>query len=422
MEKVPNHSFIEMRLVKFTATGVGKNETLTMKNVGNGYFSVTTGRTGVRVGRNKAVTKYLPIGEWDSFFEQKLQFGYQVTKTEEMEKKELRKEGEYKAITDEDVRDIVNILLNAANQVMEEEYSVSMDDISDDMLILGQQILIELSEKGTNISVAEFNNKLLKLWTAIPRPAKKLSQMKVSSKEEYKDKLVKEQELLDFLLSALRGKGTLKNTDGTILEANGLLWEKVTAEEENMLRDKMGSERARYIRAWKVTNKETEKKFEGYIKSHESCQKEDGISHLFHGSGTENFWSIITNGLYLNPQGVVISGKAFGHGLYFAPRAKKSIGYTSSYSAYWKTGNSDKAYLAVFKVATGNIFDIYAAGGRGYGDCPDNYDDLQKYQKDADCLWAVNRNKNSNSPLVNDEVIVYREEQATIEYLIEFAS
>ena len=39
----------------------------------------------------------------------------------------------------------------------------------------------------------------------------------------------------------------------------------------------------------------------------------------------------------------------FGHGLYFAPRAKKSIGYTSLNGSYW-SGGMDRLQL------TGQIF------------------------------------------------------------------
>ena len=209
INEIPNRTFIELRLVKFTATGVGKNETITMKANDNGFsFTVTNGRTGVRAGRNKARTTTYPMIQWDAFFSQKICAGYTVTKTEELEKKEVRKEGEYYPIKDKDVKDIVNILLSAANQVMEEQYSVSIEDISDEMLALGQQILTDLAEKGEDVSIAEFNNELLQLWTAIPRPAKNLSKLKVQTKKEYQEKLSKEQELLDFLMSALRGKDT----------------------------------------------------------------------------------------------------------------------------------------------------------------------------------------------------------------------
>ncbi|MCR4658518.1 MAG: hypothetical protein K5770_20155, partial [Lachnospiraceae bacterium] len=49
--------------------------------------------------------------------------------------------------------------------------------------------------------------------------------------------------------------------------------------------------------------------------------KKKGISHLFHGSKTENWFNIVKTGLVIDPEkfGVAICGKAYGYGTYFAP-------------------------------------------------------------------------------------------------------
>lgn len=66
----------------------------------------------------------------------------------------------------------------------------------------------------------------------------------------------------------------------------------------------------------------------------------------------------MTKGPLLRPQGVIITGKAFGNGIYFAPRAKKSIGYSSLRGAYWTGGMQNKGYLAVYKVLFKNQKDV----------------------------------------------------------------
>ena len=73
----------------------------------------------------------------------------------------------------------------------------------------------------------------------------------------------------------------------------------------------------------------------------------------------------------------------------------------------------------MFKVATGNIYDVY---GEGNGKAPHNYEDFHEDHPDKDCCWAYSRSTYGNSYLCNDEVIVYREDQATIKYLIEFSA
>ena len=60
----------------------------------------------------------------------------------------------------------------------------------------------------------------------------------------------------------------------------------------------------------------------------------------------------------LRPEGVIITGKAFGNGIYFAPRAKKSIGYSSLLGSYWTGGTQHKGYLAVYKVLFKNQKDV----------------------------------------------------------------
>jgi poly [ADP-ribose] polymerase len=267
------------------------------------------------------------------------------------------------------------------------------------------------------MSVAAFNNAMHQLYAAIPRRIPNLSKYDVTRKAEFDKKLSDEQELLDFMLAQIR-TGAISGQNQTILDAYQMEWRGVTEEEKEFLKNKLGKNRAQYLRAWRVKNHRTEKAFDKYCAPKNLTLENGGITELFHGSRTENFWSITTNGLYLNPSGVVITGKAFGHGLYFAPLAQKSIGYTSSYGSYWSHGDNSKGYLAVYKVATGEIYDIY---GEGKG-VPDNYNELQQKHPGADCTWAFSRSKNATSYLQNEEVIVYREDQCTIEYLIEFSA
>jgi len=110
----------------------------------------------------------------------------------------------------------------------------------------------------------------------------------------------------------------------------------------------------------------------------------------------------------------------FGYGIYFAPAAMKSIGYTSSRGSCWAKGSQDKGYLAIFKVATGTPYYIYRDGG--YSKRPNNWTDFHEAHPEADCLWAERNNGDNGMRLRMDEVVMYQECQATMEYLIEFAA
>ena len=131
-----------------------------------------------------------------------------------------------------------------------------------------------------------------------------------------------------------------------------------------------------------------------------------GCYLLWHGSRTENWWSIFKNGMSLNPNAVV-TGKMFGHGLYFAPKAEKSMGYVDMCGSYWAHGTQNKGYLALFEVAMGKPYEIK----NGWLDSDFRYEDL-KYG--CHSVWAK-----AGSTLRNDECIIYKENQCDIRYLVE---
>ena len=139
---------------------------------------------------------------------------------------------------------------------------------------------------------------------------------------------------------------------------------------------------------------------------------------LWHGSRSENFWNIINTGLVLRPNAVV-TGKLYGFGIYFAPRAVKSLGYTSLSGSYWSKGNSTSAFMALNNVAYGKPYDVYDFDSRYYNL---NHENLQKMCLGAHSLHAHAGANLGHTNLRNDEIVVYREEQCTIKYLIELRS
>jgi poly [ADP-ribose] polymerase len=125
----------------------------------------------------------------------------------------------------------------------------------------------------------------------------------------------------------------------------------------------------------------------------------------------------MTQGPKINPKNVVYTGSLFGKGCYFAPRAKKSIGYTSLSGSYWKSGNADRAYLMVYKVAYKNALHLdgdskkSGMGGRAF---------TAENIKPHDAVYAHKGYlMGHNAPLCNDEVIAYDEAAIDLIYVIE---
>ena len=198
----------------------------------------------------------------------------------------------------------------------------------------------------------------------------------------------------------------------TILEALGLEFEECDDLDIIKIKSALGSCEDKFYRAWRVKNLKTQERFDKF------CE-EESISNkklLWHGSRNENWWSIINTGLVLRPTNAVITGKLYGLGCYFAPKAQKSLGYTSLSGSYWARGNSNSAFMALMEVAYGTPYDVYDFNSKYHSM---TYELLQTFQKGANCLHAHAGASMGYSALKNDEIVVYKEDQMTIKYLVE---
>lgn len=120
---------------------------------------------------------------------------------------------------------------------------------------------------------------------------------------------------------------------------------------------------------------------------------------VFHGTSQSNVLSILKSGLKVSPPSTaVIAGKLYGNGIYGSTCSSKSIGYTFG---RWGQGASEHGYLFICDFALGNVF----------------YPKTYKASKPSgyDSIWA----KPENTGLHNDELIVYRNNQVKIKYLLE---
>lgn len=418
VQAAPNADYLEMNYVGETATGRGNNQQFIMENLHDGTFRATEARVGITIGRHRPRSFILPMEEWQRIFASKISRGYLVTKTKKMEQKIFESSGtsvngtDYKPIPDPSVEEIVTRLLEATNALLNSSYRIKVDDISDEMIAYGRSILDQLANGFHDMSVAEFNSKLKTLYAAIPRRIDNLSKCLVKRKLEFNDMVANEQELFDIMVARVRSGKELKNFEEkpTVLEAFKLDWRDVTAQEEDDIKKMLGKSARNYMKAWRIRNNPTEKRFLDYCFK-ENLTDENGISHLFHGSRTENFWSIVTSGLTINPSNVVVNGKMFGNGTYFAPLAKKSLRYTSKAGATYTDGTQKSGFLAIYKVATGKHYDVTSR------DSSLTWKVLQNKCPGAHCTWA-----HAGVNLHNDEVIVYQDCQSTIEYLIEMSA
>lgn len=140
------------------------------------------------------------------------------------------------------------------------------------------------------------------------------------------------------------------------------------------------------------------------LKNEEIEFKKDmkNIMELWHGTKVANILSIMKSGLLmpkLSPGQV--TGYMFGQGLYFSNQSTKSLNYCDG--MYWSNNNKQKKiYMFLASVAMGNYL------------VPSN-STSKNHPKEYDSYWAQGK----KSGVLNDEMIVFKNNQIKLEYLLE---
>ena len=375
----------------------------------------------VEYGRVDATktTAYYPMSKWNSQISSKLKKGYQdVTDLKKDLVEEISSanpESPYKEIENEAIRLIVEKLQSLARDTIRKNYTVKASAVTQDMVDAAQKIIDELANNSATVD--EFNANLLRLFTVIPRKMGDVRYYLADKTDDFAQIITKEQDLLDVMRGQIYVKPeieptvTIEKKQQTILEEFGLVMEETTKDDVALIKTLMNESADKFRKAWRVTNLKTQERFDKFVK--ENNIKDTRL--LFHGSRSENFWSIIKTGLVLRPTNAVITGKMFGYGVYYAPKCAKSIGYTSLSGSYWARGGNNTAYMAIFEVAYGTPYDVYNFDSKYYNL---DYNKLQQFKPGANCLHA----HADKGMLRNDEIVVYKEEQMTIKYLIEIGN
>lgn len=378
-------------------------------------------RFRVEYGRVDATktTAYYPISKFESQVKSKLKKGYQdVTDLKKELVEEISStnpETPYKEIENAAVKAIVDKLQSLARETINKNYTVKASAVTQDMVDAAQKIIDALANLCSTVD--EFNENLLKLFTVIPRKMGNVRDYLADDKNDFAKIISKEQDLLDVMRGQIYVKpeieevSPIEKKQQTILEELGLAMEEATKDDVALIKTLMKESADKFRKAWRVTNLKTQDRFDKFVKDNNI--KDTRL--LFHGSRSENFWSIIKTGLVLRPTNAVITGKMFGYGVYYAPRCAKSIGYTSLSGSYWARGGCNTAYMAIFDVAYGTPYDVYDFDSKYYNL---DYNKLQQFKQGANCLHA----HADKGMLRNDEIVVYKEEQMTIKYLIEIGN
>jgi poly [ADP-ribose] polymerase len=395
-------------------TTINNNKYYNMTQIDQYNFKAEWGRVG---GHNSSMT--YDMYNWRKKYNEKLKKGYRdVTELAA----EVEETVQALGIDDPKIRSLINKLQSLARGSIRTNYLVTSDSVTQAQVDEAQDLLNELSQILTVIEkeqtaphTSKVNDILLDLYHVIPRRMKAVNDhllpnyghMDQGDLRTAKRLVGTEQRNLDVMAQQVGAKQVSPKDDSQedVLDAMGLAINLASSNQVKKVSGKAGAEAGRLSTIYKVVNKRTQERFDKFVKT--AAHKK--VDLFWHGSRNENWLSILDKGLLIRPTGVVYTGSMFGNGIYFANRAKKSMGYCSVRGSYWTSGSASTGFVALFNVHVGNQWNIKR---HSYSHYDLNKNSLLK--KGYDSVFA-----NRGADLINDELIIYTPEQCTVAFLVE---
>lgn len=407
------------------------NKFYKMQENADGTWTATYGREGAA----KPATETYSMSRWNEKLNEKLgpKKGYtDVTehRTEATVKVQTKNSKGVPIISkDKHVNDLITALQNYAQAQTAQVYKAEAKGVTQKQIDDAQTYINNLSVSFQNYfgkkewNVNMFNKELEKLYTVIPRKMVKVKEHLIVAPdlnwtkkqiEDYKEAiqtlLTQEQSNLDSMASQVITNNANDAADDTtaaqvtLLETLGLKLELVTdAKEMQIIKGKAQNHSHRVLRAFKVTNEATQKVYDIQLRN----AKDKKTDLLWHGSRNQNWWFIIQQGLKIRPSGAVHTGSMFGDGVYFAIESDKSMGYTNS-GRWVNGGKAGRVYMALYEVHLGKQYTIESS------DSSLSASSLEK-KGGYDSTWGK-----AGRSLARHEFIIYKSQQSTIKYLVEF--
>lgn len=272
-------------------------------------------------------------------------------------------------------------------------------NITQSMVSKTKELLNDLYSITDNVD--DFNNQLLKILEVSPRRVHQVKDLLAKSILDFENIINREDSLLMAMEAVV--EGPQKNIKANNSFGKIKVYPATEKQKEQVLKHLGDGLSGKVKNIYRVIHPEHKKRFNEYLNKNNIHK----VKQLWHGSRNENWLSIIDNGLLLKPN-AIITGKMFGDGIYFAPSAMKSWGYTSGHNSYWARGNSDTAFMGLYAVAFGKPLDV-TAPGRYTQDILD--------RQGCNCVYA-----HTGSYLRNDEIVFYNESAILLNYIVEFNS
>lgn len=367
-------------------TGDNNNKFYRMSDNDNGNFTVEYGRVGVT-----STTLTYHISLWDSKYKEKVKKGYKDVS----DLKATQVDGKV-IFNSSDVEHFYNCFSRYTKENVGRNYTISAGAVTKLMIDEAQGAINEMLLAQ---SPDDFNKNLLRVFTALPR---RISDVRYELIKDLKDrdkKVSKEQDILDSLSSQI-----LTNLVQGDQSIEDLLGVKIELVNNLDIIDKLimptNSSKYKPYKTYKIDHQVTRSSFTSWL----TKQKNQHSELLIHGTRNPNIFSILKSGLIIRPTNAVISGAAYGEGIYHSAHTDKSLGYTGY--------DQDKVFL-IQNVHMGNpyTYNGWYSEGKDISRSQMRYDYLNS--KGYDSLYVK-----PGDGLRNSEYIVYNQEQTNTEYIL----
>jgi poly [ADP-ribose] polymerase len=294
-----------------------------------------------------------PIAKWDVQLRAKLAKGYTQVIGHGSAVDVDHVGAGFVAVDDADVKELVVFLLKSSQRTVSLNY-LSAGDVTEAQIEHARWLIGRANQEvGSPASVV--NILLEKLYRTIPR--KMADTRKFFLQDGYRKQflielLQSEQSLLDTLESQAR---SVADGGGAItLESLGVDIRVATSYERAEISRSTDFKVGKH-KVFRVVNRDAERRF----------RSDSRVRLLYHGTRNGNWLSVLQDGLKIRPAGVPTTGSMFGsQAIYFANKARKSIGYTSLKGSCWAGGAEDRAYLALLMLRL-TVSGTCLMGGRG---------------------------------------------------------
>lgn len=338
-----------------------------------------------RVGSTKVTMSY-PQSKWNSLLNSKLKKGYtDIT--------ELKKDVQVviKESDNKDFNEFFDTFKRYTGNFVRSNYSV--EACTSVQIKAAQEVINDLN----NITILDdFNKRLVELFKIIPRRMNNVKDHILYNINDKNRLITREQDSLDGMnsLNTINVSNPFEelNIDFRIVDL---------PKEVIDLYNYGNNGRFKIYKCYEIVDKTNIDDYNNWLDK----QTNKHTQLLIHGTRNPNVFNILKSGLLIRPSNAaVISGAAYGDGVYHSAHTAKSLGYTG--------GDPDKIFfIQQVHMGTPYIYEGWYRDGKAINRNQMNYNGLK--QLGYDSLYVQ-----PGDNLLNSEYIVYTERQTITKYLL----